>query len=176
MTVSNAISVFRLLLALPVFLLLRDPWENRWWVLLLFVLAYVSDLADGYIARRFDTVTDAGKILDPLADKVFVFAAVIGLLAANRIPAWFVACVIARDVLILAAGAIIKSRTRIVVASNMTGKVAVVSIGVVLLVSLFRLQLTGPVYTLLLLVSLSLMAASLFVYGQRFFTIYARKK
>ena len=173
---SNAISMIRLVMALPVFLLLRDAWANRWWVFMLFMLAYLSDLADGFVARRFDTVTDAGKIIDPLADKVFVFAAVIGLLAANRIPQWYVACVIARDVLILAAGAVIRARTRIVVASNMTGKAAVVSIGVVLLASLFRPNVADPVYTLLLLASLGLMASSLFVYGQRFFTINARKK
>jgi cardiolipin synthase (CMP-forming) len=174
-TISNLISAMRLLLGLPVFLLLREPWANRWWVLLLFLLAYVSDLADGYIARKSGTVTDAGKIIDPLADKVFVLLAALGLLVAHTIPLWYVACVVARDITIFTAGTLLRRRTGIVAASNMTGKAAVVSIGLVLMASLFRGVFDSFLYTLLLLVSLALMAASLIAYGQRFYTMISKR-
>ena len=175
-TISNAISVFRLLLAIPVFLLLARPFQNRWWVLLLFLVAYLSDLADGFIARKLNQMTDVGRIIDPLADKVFVILTVLALLFQRMIPTWFASSVIARDMMIFGAGMYLKKKTGIVVQSNLTGKAAVVSIGVVLIASLFRDGMDETVYTTFLLVSLGLMVASLTTYTQRFMHLNKKRR
>jgi CDP-diacylglycerol--glycerol-3-phosphate 3-phosphatidyltransferase len=65
---------------------------------LLFALAAVTDWLDGYIARRQNLVTSLGKFLDPLADKLLVSVALVMLLSLNRVPAWMVALIIAREV------------------------------------------------------------------------------
>jgi len=65
---------------------------------LLFALASITDWLDGYIARRQNLVTSLGKFLDPLADKLLVSITLIMLLSLNRVPAWMVALIIAREV------------------------------------------------------------------------------
>jgi CDP-diacylglycerol--glycerol-3-phosphate 3-phosphatidyltransferase len=116
-TVSNGISMLRLLLTLPVVLLLRFPYVNRWGILALGLFAYLTDLADGYLARRFHQETSAGRIIDPLADKVFVAGVMLSLLSSGYVPLWYVISVLARDVLILLAGAWVSAKRHIVLAS-----------------------------------------------------------
>jgi CDP-diacylglycerol--glycerol-3-phosphate 3-phosphatidyltransferase len=77
--------------------------EARWTgavALFLFILASLTDWLDGEIARRQNLITDLGKLLDPLADKVLVSAAYIGLVSNQLAPAWIVICIIAREFLI----------------------------------------------------------------------------
>jgi CDP-diacylglycerol--glycerol-3-phosphate 3-phosphatidyltransferase len=77
--------------------------EARWTgavALFLFTLASLTDWLDGEIARRQNLITDLGKLLDPLADKVLVSAAYIGLVSNQLAPAWIVICIIAREFLI----------------------------------------------------------------------------
>lgn len=161
------LSMFRLLLAVPLVLLLLDPVRNRTMVLLLAVVAYVSDLLDGWLARRFDGETTFGRFVDPLADKVLIGACAIMLLVAGLLPLWFGIAVLARDALLLAGGLLLRSRTGTVVQSNMTGKVTVVSIAAVLVAALFQDELQSMTFTMLSLASLGLMAASVASYGGR---------
>jgi len=97
-TVPNIISVIRLLLV-PVFLWLLhiDEVAAAGW-LLGFIGA--TDWIDGYIARRFNQVSEVGKFLDPLADRLAVLAAVVGGLIYGVLPAWFAVALIVREVLI----------------------------------------------------------------------------
>jgi cardiolipin synthase len=97
-TVPNIISVVRLLLV-PVFLWLLhiDEVAAAGW-LLAFIGA--TDWVDGYIARRFNQVSEVGKFLDPLADRLAVLAAVVGGLIYDVLPAWFAIALIVREVLI----------------------------------------------------------------------------
>jgi CDP-diacylglycerol--glycerol-3-phosphate 3-phosphatidyltransferase len=166
-TPSNMLSMFRLLLSVPLVLLLLDPVRNRTTVLLLAAVAYASDLLDGWMARRFDGETTFGRFIDPLADKVLVGACAIALLAAGLLPLWFGLAVIARDMLILTGGLLVRSRTGTVVQSNMTGKMTVVSIAAVLIAALFQDELQSMTFTMLTLASLGLMVASLASYSGR---------
>jgi CDP-diacylglycerol--glycerol-3-phosphate 3-phosphatidyltransferase len=68
--------------------------------LLLFALASLTDYADGYLARRYHLITDFGKLMDPLADKILMAAALSGLVAVNAIPAWVATAIISREFLI----------------------------------------------------------------------------
>lgn len=102
LNLPNAITVARIILA-PIFvwLLLTDNGENgtlRWVAGILFILAIATDGIDGAIARRRNLVTDLGKLLDPIADKVLTGAALVALSSLGELPWWITAVVLAREV------------------------------------------------------------------------------
>jgi CDP-diacylglycerol--glycerol-3-phosphate 3-phosphatidyltransferase len=94
----NTISMLRIGVIPVLFLLLDSPGPGMSLVIAgLFIIAGLTDLLDGYIARRFHIVTTMGKFLDPIADKLIVNTAMILLIPIGRIPAWVVALMIIRD-------------------------------------------------------------------------------
>ncbi len=95
MTTANKITLFRVVL-IPVFLVLAYTGHLRL-ALAVFVLASLSDMLDGYIARHYDQITDFGKFMDPLADKVLVMAAMCYFVEAGRMPGWALAIVLLRE-------------------------------------------------------------------------------
>jgi cardiolipin synthase len=104
LNVPNTISFIRLAL-IPVFLwLVFVPEEYGWAGVLLGVIG-ATDWIDGYIARRYDQVTELGKFLDPLADRVAVVVAVIAGLIVGVLPAWFAIALIVRE-LVIGVGAL----------------------------------------------------------------------
>lgn len=110
----NAITIVRILCA-PVFLwmLLADAGSDgplRWWAAVLFIVAIATDGIDGYLARRYEIVTDLGKLLDPIADKVLTGFAFVGLWLLGELPLWVVVVVLVREIGITVH--------RLVVASN----------------------------------------------------------
>lgn len=98
----NAITIVRIVCA-PVFLwmLLADAGHDgalRWWAAVLFVLAIATDGIDGWLARRYELVTDLGKILDPIADKVITGCAFVGLSILGELDWWITIVVLVREV------------------------------------------------------------------------------
>ena len=102
MNLPNKITVFRVIL-IPVFLVVLYcdciP-GNKWIALGIYIIASLSDMVDGKIARKYNLVTDFGKFMDPLADKLLVCSALIALIEFGRIPAWVVIVIIAREFII----------------------------------------------------------------------------
>ena len=101
---ANAITLFRLLLVPPTALLILRAGDSdvaRFCALSLFVLAAASDFADGQVARRMGIVSELGKVLDPLADRVLAIAVLACLTAARLLPAWMALLVVAREALML---------------------------------------------------------------------------
>jgi CDP-diacylglycerol--glycerol-3-phosphate 3-phosphatidyltransferase len=97
----NSITLLRVGIIPVLFFLLFDP--GRIWSLIiaiLFIMAALTDLLDGYIARKYHIVTNMGKFLDPIADKLIVNTAMILMIPIGRIPAWIVAVIIIRDFII----------------------------------------------------------------------------
>lgn len=163
---SNMLSLLRLLLVVPVAIVL---WQGQVVVALaLFVLAVVTDLLDGYLARRLHQISDAGKILDPVADKVFVAAVAVVLVMRDKIPLWFVAAILARDAIILAAGIYAQRKTGVVLPSNYIGKVAVV---VICIAGTLGLLDFVEWRNIAIGVAVVLMTASLVVYGRRWIRV-----
>ncbi len=163
LTVSNIISFVRLLLVAPMAWAL---WTDRSYTAVgIGVLAYLSDILDGYVARKRGEISELGKVIDPLADKIFVGAAVVVLLLKGSLAWWFAGAILARDLLILIAGIVVSRRMQRVPPSNYTGKAAVVAIGISLLLTVFSvapwLELASQ------LLAIFLMVASLGVYGSR---------
>jgi CDP-diacylglycerol--glycerol-3-phosphate 3-phosphatidyltransferase len=94
----NAITVLRIGILPVLFLVLLEPGETlSLTIAILFILASLTDLLDGYVARRYNIVTRIGKLLDPIADKIIMSTAMVLLIPIGRIPAWVVALMIMRD-------------------------------------------------------------------------------
>jgi len=104
--IPNIISIFRILLILPVLLLIfRSQYQ---WALFLFLIAALSDALDGYLAKHFGWRTRVGALLDPVADKLLIAGSYIVLAWLNLIPFWLATIVVSRD-LIIAIGVFIYS-------------------------------------------------------------------
>lgn len=98
LTVPNVISLVRLALV-PVFAWLIVVGEDGW-ALLVLAVSGVTDWLDGVLARRLNQVTRLGQMLDPLADRLFIFVTLIGLAWREVVPLWLVVAIVARDVLL----------------------------------------------------------------------------
>lgn len=97
-TVPNVLSMLRLALV-PVFLVLVIRGEDAL-ALIALIVSSLTDYLDGWIARRFDQITRLGQVLDPAADRLYIFATVIGLAVRDLVPWWLVAVLVARDVML----------------------------------------------------------------------------
>ena len=98
----NAITIVRILCA-PVFcwMLLADGGHDgplRWWAAVLFIVAIATDGVDGYLARRHNIVSDLGKLLDPIADKVLTGVAFVSLSILAELPWWITIVVLVREI------------------------------------------------------------------------------
>ncbi|MFI8594060.1 CDP-diacylglycerol--glycerol-3-phosphate 3-phosphatidyltransferase [Microbacterium sp. NPDC078428] len=137
----NAITIARILCA-PVFLwmLLADAGGDsalRWWAGALFVVAIATDGIDGYIARRYEIVTDLGKLLDPIADKVLTGFAFVGLSILGELPWWVTILVLVREIGITVHRLLVASDH--VVAAAWMGKLKTVAQAVALSLALMPL-------------------------------------
>ena len=124
MNTPNKLTVARMIIVpfLVVFLLTGWGGEaNRYISLTLFVVASVTDWFDGYLARKNNLVTNFGKFMDPLADKLLVCSAMICMIDLKRLSAWFVIIIIARE-FIISGFRLIAAENGIVIAANYWGK------------------------------------------------------
>ncbi len=124
MNLPNKITIFRVIL-IPFFLvaLLVDAIPAGKWIALgIFIVASLSDMVDGKLARKYNLVTDFGKFMDPLADKLLTCSAMIAMISLNLIPSWVVIVIIAREFTI-SGFRLIASDNGKVIAANMWGKV-----------------------------------------------------
>jgi CDP-diacylglycerol--glycerol-3-phosphate 3-phosphatidyltransferase len=104
-----------------VFMLAQITPYDKWIALAIFIVASLTDLLDGKIARKYNLVTNFGKFMDPLADKLLVCSALICLVALVRIPAWIVIVIIARE-FIISGFRLIASDNGVVIAASYWGK------------------------------------------------------
>jgi len=107
-TVPNVLSFLRLAMV-PVFLVLIVRGHDAL-ALLVLVVSSITDYLDGWIARRFHQVTRLGQLLDPLADRLFIFATLVGLAVREIVPWWFLAAVFGRDLVLVGLGVVLANR------------------------------------------------------------------
>jgi cardiolipin synthase (CMP-forming) len=105
MTIPNLLSLFRLLL-IPVFLVLLVVHQYVW-ALVVLVFSSATDFVDGYIARHFNQISRLGQLLDPAADRLFIFSTLIGLAWTGFIPWWLAGLIFGREFLLLVIGVIL---------------------------------------------------------------------
>ena len=127
MNAANKLTLLRVVL-IPVYLALWhvEFYGNRFAALVVFVIASLTDLLDGYIARHYNQVTDFGKFMDPLADKVLVLTAMACFCAAGCFPDWALAIVIAREFAVSGLRLVAVDNGR-VIAAGWSGKVKTAS-------------------------------------------------
>lgn len=124
MNTSNKLTIARMIIVPFLVIFLLTGWggeANRYISLTLFVVASVTDWFDGYLARKNNLVTNFGKFMDPLADKLLVCSAMICMIDLKRLPAWFVIIIIARE-FIISGFRLIAAENGIVIAANYWGK------------------------------------------------------
>ncbi len=127
MNLPNKITIFRVCM-IPIFLifmLVSTIPGGRYIAAAIFIIAALSDLLDGYIARKNNLVTNFGKFMDPLADKLLVSSAMICLVELKLLPAWIVIIIIARE-FIISGFRLIASDNGVVIAASWWGKIKTV--------------------------------------------------
>lgn len=124
MNLPNKLTIFRVLL-IPFFvvILLTDLLGaySNWIALAIFILASFTDLLDGHIARKYNLVTNFGKFMDPLADKLLVSSAMICLIETGQLAAWIVIVIISRE-FIISGFRLVASDNGVVIAAGKLGK------------------------------------------------------
>ncbi len=127
MNLPNKLTVLRVIL-IPFFLvalMVPDFPYGKWIAVAIFIIASFTDMLDGQIARKYNLVTNFGKFMDPLADKLLVCSAMIALIELDRLPAWVVIIIIARE-FIISGFRLVASDNGVVIAAGWWGKVKTV--------------------------------------------------
>lgn len=123
MNLPNKLTMFRVILIpfFVLFMLVDITTVDKWIALAIFIIASLTDLLDGKIARKYNLVTNFGKFMDPLADKLLVCSALICLVELAKIPAWMVIIIIARE-FIISGFRLIAADNGVVIAASYWGK------------------------------------------------------
>lgn len=167
-TVSNFFSASRILLIFPIgYCLIAEFPYHRWWAAGFIAAAIATDFLDGFLARKLHQVTEIGKIIDPVADKIAVGAYAIVMAWTGDVPLWFVILVLVRDVLIFFGGIYILRAKRIVPQSNWPGKIAISLTAFVFFLATIRVESLAPVFSAALWASVVMAVWSTWVYAQR---------
>ena len=129
MNTPNKLTVARMIMVPFLVIFLLTGWggeANRYISLALFAAASITDWFDGHLARKYNLITNFGKFMDPLADKLLVCSAMICMIELNCLPAWFVIIIIARE-FIISGFRLIAAENGVVIAANYWGKFKTVS-------------------------------------------------
>ena len=119
MNIANSLTLLRIALT-PVFIifLFYDHPYAKLWALMVFLVASITDALDGYFARKHDQVTEQGRFLDPLADKILILSALISFAVLEIIPFWMVGLIIFRDLFITGLRVVMNNKGFQMVTSN----------------------------------------------------------
>ena len=160
---SNSLSFLRLLLVIPAWIAFNNFDENlaRYSVAAIGVIATITDILDGYLARKLNQITEFGKVIDPLADKVLIVFVVLNLFLIGEIPDYYFYMIVARDLLILTGGLIVSKKLGKVLPSDYIGKATVLAISFTLLMILLNVDRASLPYLLLYYLSIILIFVSL---------------
>ena len=167
MNLPNKLTILRVIM-IPFFVaaLLYDGGANqnmRYVAAALFIIASLTDMLDGKIARKYNLVTNFGKFMDPLADKLLVCSALICMIELRELPAWMVIIIISRE-FIISGFRLVASDSGVVIAASYWGKFKTTfqMIGVVLLI--FNIPVLSTLTTIIVWIALALTVISLVDY------------
>jgi cardiolipin synthase len=146
----NLLAIFRILILPFIFYFLaQDTQADFVTALILIILAIASDVLDGYTARRLNQVTDLGKILDPVADKLGLAAFVIFIIIHRGFPIWTAGLLFFKDILTLIAGVLMVKRRGMVLMSTNWGKLNSWIWVITVIVFIIQLRQLEPLFIIL---------------------------
>ena len=143
MNLPNILTVCRILVT-PIFIILlfhEHPYAKSW-ALFIFVAAMLTDIFDGYYARKHNLVTDYGRFLDPLADKVMVLSALISFAVMDVIPFWMVSLIIFRDIFVTGLRMTMSSKNKTMVTSKIAKRKTLSQVLIIIFI-LFNIGLSS---------------------------------
>jgi len=172
LTISNALSFLRIFLIIPVVFFIHEGRNDL--VIWIALFGMLTDWLDGFLARQLNQISELGKILDPVADKITIGGTVIALYFFQDFPLWLMLLIVLRDVFILFGALFIYEKHQQITASNWPGKVAVFFIALAILVFLAGFKTVFEYAVILAMLSLLFSAL---MYGKVFFkSFYEQRK
>ena len=178
MNLPNKLTVFRMILIVPFVILLLGGHAGWGWfdaafggieaytdyiALVIFVIASLTDMLDGKIARKYNLVTNFGKFMDPLADKLLVCSAMICLIDMDRIPAWIVIVIISRE-FIISGFRLVASDNHVVIAASYWGKFKTTFQVIMVILMIANIQALNILTQIVMWIALALTIISLIDY------------
>mgnify|MGYP002724416824 CR=1 FL=1 len=160
MTLPNLITLFRIIL-IPVYLVIFfSDIEDKVFIRgMIFMIAGVSDVLDGYIARRFNLESKLGAALDPFADKMMSFTVLVTFTMIGLIPVWRLIPMLVKEIIMIGGGLILYLKHgKSVIPSNRFGKAATFSLYAAILTIVFNMRMTISIVLLSITVILNLVA------------------
>lgn len=167
-TLANMLSLARLVLVIPItYLILKDG--SVAWILGLVFAALCTDWFDGTVARWSKTVSEWGKVLDPLADKIAALSVVAALTIRESLPIWFLVLILVRDILIVWGSTLATRKLQRVLMSLWWGKVAVFMLALTVLGAILKAD--PPILNISIWISAVLFVYSFLLYAVRYFRL-----
>ncbi|MFK7844508.1 MAG: CDP-alcohol phosphatidyltransferase family protein [Rhodothermales bacterium] len=167
-TLANMLSLARVVLVVPItYLIIKDG--SVAWILGLVFAALCTDWFDGTVARWSKTVSEWGKVLDPLADKIAAISVVCALAVRGSLPIWFLLLILVRDILIVWGSTLATRKLQRVLMSLWWGKVAVFMLALTVLGAILKAD--PPILNISIWISSFLFVFSFFLYAYRYFQL-----
>ncbi len=138
MTLPNILTIMRILMT-PVFIICLfydHPWAKTW-ALIIFVVASITDAYDGYLARKNNQVTNTGRFLDPLADKILVSSAFISFAMMGLVEYWMVVLIIFRDLFVTGLRIVMSQKGFIMITSKIAKAKTGTQLGIIIFILTF---------------------------------------
>ncbi len=180
LTLANLISISRIIMAFPLTLALYQEQKNWTLIVIYFVLIILSDMLDGFVARKAGEVTNFGKIIDPVADKICLLVVAIYLIHLYTVRfTIFFGLLALRDLTISITGIYLMRKGSEVFQANWTGKYFIVSTSLMMILYILIDQsgmpeFVGIIQELLYAISLVLMGISTYYYMKRYFQYFGK--
>ncbi len=176
-TKSNFLSLIRLLLALPLWFLFDDFQSSNTRVIIVMIclLAALTDTFDGYLARKYHEVTEFGKIIDPFADKVIIGVVIIKLFIIGKVNGTYLLLILCRDLLIFIGGIFVARKIKKILPSNVLGKITVSNIGLVIFLIIINVSKENVFFQFFYNLSIALIIISIIGYAYRAFEFIKKK-
>ena len=174
MNIPNALTIFRLFLV-PVFVILygnADDFNARFAAAIVFMLASLTDVLDGYIARKYNLITDFGKLADPVADKLMQISAIGCLTLNGRISYWILGLFALKEVVMILGGLSLL-KDKFVVQSKWSGKIATVILFISVIIILVTDKMVLPPKSATMIMTFSIIATiiAFFDYAQMYIKV-----
>ncbi len=159
LNIPNVLTIIRLLAIVPLAILITHWPEKRLVTVIIFAGIWLTDILDGFIARRFNMMTEFGKLFDPFVDKVFQVVTVIMLFSIGLVPLWVPLFYVLRETFMLFASTVLLTKHQVVVYSDRLGKFStllfVIVVGVVYLLPTKYMWVKDFIFIIPVLVSFS---------------------